>query len=130
MAVGILLMTPPGLGAALINAAGARRKLPLACASFEVPTGADIDTLLPAASAALRKVDGGKGVLLLSDMQGSTASALAARLAHLGTPTRRVSGLSLPMLMRVLDYPEQPLEEMPATAAAGARNGAILDGDG
>ncbi|MGY0560900.1 PTS sugar transporter subunit IIA [Luteimonas sp. A277] len=130
MAVGILLITQPGIGAALLVAAAAQRNLPLACAAFEVPPGADPATLLPAASAALRKVDGGAGVLLLSDMQGSSAATLAARLAHLGTPTRRVSGLSLPMLLRVLDYAEQPLDEMPAIAAAGARNGVILDGEG
>lgn len=128
MAVGILLLTQPGIGAALLNAAKAQRNLPLACAPFEVPAGADPDALLPDASAALRKVDGGEGVLLLVDMEGSTASVLAARLGHLGTPTRRVSGLSLPMLLRVMDYAEQPLGELPATAAAGARNGVILDG--
>ena len=40
---------------------------------------------------------------------------------------RRVSALSLPMLLRVMNYAELELEELPAVASAGARNGVILD---
>ena len=40
---------------------------------------------------------------------------------------RRVSALSLPMLLRVMNYAEQGLDQLPATAAAGTRNGAIVD---
>jgi len=40
---------------------------------------------------------------------------------------RRVSGLSLPILLRVMNYSELPLDELPAVAAAGARNGVIHD---
>jgi PTS system ascorbate-specific IIA component len=35
--------------------------------------------------------------------------------------------LSLSMLLRVMNYPEQGLDQLPATAAAGARNGVIVD---
>ena len=37
------------------------------------------------------------------------------------------SALSLPMLLRVMNYSEQGLDELPAIAAAGARNGVIHD---
>lgn len=130
MAVGILFITQPGIGAALVEAAeGMLPGLPLACGAFEVPAGTDPDTALPAASAAMRRVDGGDGVLVLTDMHGSAAALVAARLAHLGTPVRRVAGASLPMLLRVLDYAEKSLDELPAIAAAGARNG-VIHGDG
>ena len=88
---------------------------------------ADLEALLPQASAALRRVDGGDGVLVLTDLYGASPSNLAGRLARLGTPVRRVSALSLPMLLRVMNYSEQGLDELPATAAAGARNGVIHD---
>jgi len=52
---------------------------------------------------------------------------LAAQLARLGTPVRRVSALNLPMLLRVMNYAELDLDELPAVAAAGARNGVIHD---
>ena len=128
MACGILLVTHPGVGAAILAVATALlRQLPLKAEAFEVPFDADLDALLPQASAALRRVDGGDGVLVLTDLYGASPSNLAGKLARLGTPVRCVSALSLPMLLRVMNYPEQGLDELPATAAAGARNGVIHD---
>lgn len=128
MACGILIVTHPGVGASILTVAGGLlRTLPLKAEAFEVPFDADLDALLPQASAALRRVDGGDGVLVLTDLYGASPSNLAARLARLGTPVRRVASLSLPMLLRVMNYSEQTLDELPATAAAGARNGAIID---
>ena len=128
MACGILLITHPGVGSSLLAVATALlRNLPLRTEAFEVPFDADLERLLPAASAALRRVDGGDGVLVLTDLYGASPSNLAGRLARLGTPVRRVSALSLPMLLRVMNYSEQGLDELPAIAAAGARNGVIHD---
>jgi PTS system ascorbate-specific IIA component len=128
MAVGVLLVTHAGIGTAMIAVASALlRNLPLKVEAFEVPYDVDPETLLPRASAALRRVDEGRGVLVLTDLYGATPSNLAARLARLGTPVRRVSALSLPMLLRVLNYAELELDELPAVAAAGARNGVIHD---
>ncbi|HEY0332467.1 MAG TPA: PTS fructose IIA subunit family protein [Stenotrophomonas sp.] len=128
MACGILLITHPGIGPSLLQVATTLlRHLPLKTEAFEVPFDADLDVLLPAASAALRRVDAGDGVLVMTDLYGASPSNLAGRLARLGTPVRRVSALSLPMLLRVMNYPEQGLQDLPATAAAGTRNGAIVD---
>ncbi|MEO6364904.1 MAG: PTS fructose IIA subunit family protein [Luteimonas sp.] len=128
MPVGILLITHTGVGAALLDVATQLlRQLPLVTEAFEVPFDADADALLPAASAALRRVDGGAGVLVLTDLYGASPSNLAARLARLGTPVRRVSALNLPMLLRVMNYSDLDLDALPAIAAAGARNGVILD---
>lgn len=128
MSVGVLLITHEGIGPGLIAVAtGLLRRLPLRVEAFEVPLDGDPDALLPLASAALRRVDGGFGVLVLTDLYGATPSNLAAKLARLGTPVRRVSALSLPMLMRVMNYADLDLDELPAVAAAGARNGVIQD---
>ncbi|HUH89402.1 MAG TPA: PTS fructose IIA subunit family protein [Lysobacter sp.] len=128
MAVGILLITHEGIGSAVLAVAGRLlHPLPLRVEALEVPFDGDPDQLLPQASAALRRVDGGDGVLVLTDLYGATPSNLAAKVARLGTPVHRVSGLSLPMLLRVLNYAELGLDELPAVAAAGARNGVRLD---
>ena len=128
MSVGILLITHEGIGHALLAVATRLlRKLPLQTAAFEVPFDGDVDALLPQASAALRKVDGGHGVLVLTDLYGATPSNIAAKLSRLGTPVRRVSALSLPMLLRVMNYADLELSELPAVAAAGSRNGVIHD---
>ena len=57
MACGILLVTHPGIGAAMLSTASLLlRQLPLKTEAFDVPLDADLDTLLPLASAALRRV--------------------------------------------------------------------------
>lgn len=128
MSVGILLLTHEGIGPALMAAATRLlRQLPLKTEAFEVPYEADADVLLPAASAALRRVDTGAGVLILIDLYGATPSNLGAKLARLGTPVRRVAALNLPMLLRVMNYADLDLDELPPVAAAGARNGVIQD---
>lgn len=128
MSVGILLITHEGIGTALIAvAARLLRPLPLRVEALEIPFDGDPDALLPLASAAMRRVDGGVGVLVLTDLYGATPSNVASRLARLGTPVRRVSAVSLPMLLRVMNYPELSLDDLPAVAAAGTRNGAIVD---
>lgn len=128
MSVGILLVTHPGIGSTLREVVSRLlRQLPLKTEAFEVAFDADLDALLPLASAAMRRVDSGDGVLILTDLYGASPSNLAARLSRLGTPTRRVSSLNVPMLLRVMNYAELPLEELPAVAAAGARNGVIFD---
>lgn len=129
MAVGVLLLTHEGFGTSLLRVArrllGSSPALPVE--AFEAEWDGGVDEQLPGASAALRKVDGGDGVLVLVDLYGATPARLGAKLAQLYAPVRRVSGLGLPMLLRVLNYPEQSLDELARTAAAGARNGVVID---
>ncbi len=128
MSVGILLVTHCGIGPALLAAAArVLPRLPLPAEALEVPFDADLDALLPLASAALRRVDDGDGVLLMVDVYGASPSNLAGRLARLGTPVRRVAGANLPMLLRVMNYPEQTLDALQSTASVGGRNAVLLD---
>lgn len=128
MRVGIVLLTHPGIGSALINTAekliGA---LPLKTVSFEPDFGSDAQSELAAASAALRSVDTQGGVLILTDLYGATPARIAKALAQLGTPCRRVSGVNLPMLLRVMNYADQNLDGLTLTAASGGRNGVQCD---
>ena len=128
MSVGILLITHEGIRSALVaTATRLLGQLPLRAEALEVPYDADAEALLPIASAAIRRVDGGAGVLVLTDLYGATPSNLAAKVAQLGTSVRRVSAVNLPMLLRIMNYAELDLDELPAVAAAGARNGVIQD---
>lgn len=128
MPVGLLLLTHEPLASALLAAATAVYGAPpLKVATYELPRGAEAETRLAEASAAMRRAEGEDGVLILTDLAGAGPARLARRLAQLGTPCRRVSGLSLPMLLRVFNYAEQELDELARTAAAGGRNGVVND---
>ena len=79
MACGILLITHPGVGSAVLAVATTLlRNLPLRTEAFEVPFDADLEQLLPAASAALRRVDDGDGVLVLTELQRAGGKRLPA----------------------------------------------------
>jgi len=128
MAVGILLVTHPGVGSALLDTTTRLLgTLPLPAFAFELPFDVDPAALLPAASSALRRVQGEDGVLLLTDVYGASPARLALHLVRIAQPCRRVAGLSLPMLLRVMNYGEQGLDDLARTAANGGRNGVVLD---
>ena len=128
MSVGILLLTHTGAAAPfapLVQRLLGR--LPLRIETYELAFDADLDAVLPDASAALRRADTGDGVLILTDLYGASPSNLAERLCQLGTPARRVAGLNLPMLLRACNYADQTLDELARTAVGGGKTGVVLD---
>lgn len=128
MSVGVLLLTHSGVGPGLLGAArGVMGPLPLRTAAVEAGFGEECDNVVRRAGAAIRELEQGAGVLVLTDLYGATPSNVAAKLANLGCRMRRVSGVNLPMLLRVMNYAEQDLDELVATATTGARNGVVID---
>ena len=128
MAVGIFLLTHDGIAGALVTAAkSVVGAIPLRVGTFDFRNGEDVDLAFRRAGNVLRDLDDGAGVLVMTDLYGATPSNLAAKLLSQGTAMRRVSGLNLPMLLRVLNYAELPLEELVLVAASGARNGVVID---
>jgi PTS system mannose-specific IIA component len=128
MSVPVLLLTHAGLGAALIDAArSVVGPLPLVARAIEFTNGDDAEAYFHQVGRALVDLDGGDGVLVLTDVYGATPSNTAAKLVSQGTRIRRVSGVNLPMVLRVCNYAEQPLDELAQTAASGARTGVVVD---
>ncbi|HET6546537.1 MAG TPA: PTS sugar transporter subunit IIA [Rhodanobacteraceae bacterium] len=128
MSVGVLLLTHQSMGGALVAAARhVLGRLPLPLEVQEVASDADPDQLLRAAAGHARELDQGEGVLVLSDLYGATPCNIAQRLPDLGVRMHCVSGLNLPMLLRVLNYPEQNLDQLAETAASGGRGGIFID---
>lgn len=126
MSVGLLLITHPGLTGpypALLERLLGR--IPLSIACFEVDFDSEAELLLPKVSRLLRQLDQGDGVLILTDLYGASPSNLAAQLGQFGVSVRWVSGMNLPMLLRICNYCEQSLDELAHTAASGGRTGII-----
>lgn len=128
MSVGVLLMTHEAVGQALISAARhVMPKLPLKVDAVEVPAQADPDAWRTLTAGHARALDDGDGVLVLADLYGATPCNIGLSLATLGVRLRCVSGLNLPMLLRVLNYAEKSLDELAEVAASGGRGGIFID---
>jgi len=69
-------------------------------------------------------VDGGEGVLVLTDIYGATPSNIAAKLVMPGR-IELVAGVNLPMLLRVLTYRERDMPTLVKRAVSGACDGVL-----
>ncbi|MEO7052599.1 MAG: PTS fructose IIA subunit family protein [Rhodanobacter sp.] len=128
MSVGVLLMTHESVGKALISAAHhVMPKLPLRVTAVEVPPQSDPEVMRSLTAHHARELDHGDGVLILADLYGATPCNIGLSLGALGIHLRCVSGLNLPMLLRVLNYAEKPLDELAEIAASGGRGGIFID---
>ena len=123
MTVGILLITHNQIGTELINTARQMLScysLPTKVISIRIDDNSD-DIRLKF-NQTLQEIDQGNGTLILTDMFGSTPSNIACDVSE-RHDIRIVSGLNLPMLIRVLNYPHLNLEELEQKAITGGQEG-------
>lgn len=124
--VGILLITHDNIGAVLLQTAiDVLGICPLSTSALAAPSDCDPDLMLESARQAAQELDNGGGVLVLTDLYGATPSNIACRLRRFHE-LRVVSGVNLPMLIRVLNYPDLDLEELQHKAISGGRDGVLI----
>jgi PTS system ascorbate-specific IIA component len=130
--IGILIISHGGLGEALADGAlhilGHR---PDNLAVLGVEKHEDPDAKLAQARDIIARIDGGQGVLILTDMYGGTPSNVASRLVEPGR-IEAVAGANLPMLVRALSYSGQALDVVVGKAVTGGLEGVlyIIPGEG
>ena len=126
MTVGLLLITHAELGHSLLHAARSILAAePALAEAIDVPCDIEPDVIFEQALAACRRLDSGDGVLVLTDLYGSTPSNIAGRLAaHHNVLV--LAGVNLPMLVRALNYRASPLNELGKKALHGARDGVVM----
>lgn len=126
MSVGILLVTHGKLGHFLLDCMRDMiGELPLASDVLEVRRVQSHEVLTSQGSKMIERLDSGDGVLVMTDAFGSTPSNIANKLsASHGSPV--VSGVNLPMLVRVFNYPRTGLDEIARLAVEGGQRGIIL----
>lgn len=123
---GLLLITHGNLGNDLLDAVkGILSDCPMASASLAVDANSDPDQLFETAGRLCDNLDDGGGVLILTDLYGSTPSNIANRLIDERNASV-VSGANLPMLLRILNYPDTSLDALCEKAANGARDGIVV----
>jgi PTS system ascorbate-specific IIA component len=126
MSAGILLVTHEGIGAQLVAVCDAIFKHKMAAVALvSVPANLGPELLGKYADRiriAMLAQDSGEGLLVLTDVYGATPDNLA-RYFSIECNARVVSGINLPMLLRVLNYARQPLEQLCQTALSGGIKG-------
>jgi PTS system ascorbate-specific IIA component len=126
MTVGLLIITHEHIGEELVDTATAMLGVcPLATEVLPISRNCgDPAVLLRKAQQLATALEQGNGVLVLTDIYGSTPSNIANRLLD-GEQIKVVSGINLPMLIRVLNYPRLNLAELTEKALSGGRDGII-----
>ena len=127
MSCGLLLVTHGKLGHFLLDTLREMMggELPLKADVLEVRLVASHEGPMLQGSRMLENLDSGDGVLLLTDAYGSTPSNVAHKLTIARPNTAAVAGLNLPMLMRVFNSAEQPLETLAQAAVEGGQQGVV-----
>ena len=99
----------------------------------KVPPGLDIqpidyhqphEDLATALGERIRRLDQGDGVLILADVYGSSHTNAACRLLAPGR-VELVSGVNVPMLLRVLSYRTLGMSELLRKAMSGGTEGIV-----
>lgn len=126
MTVGLLVVTHDDIGRALIDSATTMLGMcPISMELLSVSPGCQPEDVILKAEEALLRLEQGDGVLVLTDMYGSTPSNISNRLARQDNVIV-AAGINLPMLIRVLNYPHLSLQEMASKATSGGRDGIFV----
>jgi PTS system ascorbate-specific IIA component len=126
MNTGLLLITHGSLGQDMLDVATAiLGGCPLEVEALAVNGNSDPDEIFETASRVCSELDHGDGVLVLTDLYGSTPSNISTRLIE-RHKVNVISGASIPMLLRVLNYPRLGLDELGEKAVSGAHDGVII----
>jgi PTS system ascorbate-specific IIA component len=125
MSVGLLLITHNDIGTALLHTAS--RMLgdcPLQTQALAITEDCSPEELRDQAQAMAEELDTGEGVLVLTDLYGSTPSNIANSL-QVDSGRRVLAGVNLSMIVRVLNYPGRSLADLADKALSGGRDGIL-----
>jgi PTS system mannose-specific IIA component len=128
MKVGLLIITHNQIGAELIATANSilGNKLP-PIQSISIPAELDPVSLGGYADQirdTIIDLTAKQNLLIITDIYGATPNNLARYFAN-DLNAEVVSGVNLPMLLRVLNYSQQDLNQLVVTAIEGARKGIV-----
>ena len=125
MTIGILLLTHNDIGAQLLLAAKSTYgSIPIRTEVLSIDHYDKPSDVMNLAKQYVKLLDQGTGVLILTDIFGSTPSNIAKEFSYLKT-VNIVSGINLSMLLHIFNYPKLTLKDLTAKAIEGGKNGVI-----
>jgi mannose/fructose-specific phosphotransferase system component IIA len=121
----IILVTHDALGEAMRREAETILDRRVSLSIVAVSYRAEVDRTIAVLREALAQTrDGEVGAIVLTDLPGATPHNLARKAAgEYAAPV--VSGLNLPMLLKVINHADKPAEELADLAASGGRQAII-----
>lgn len=126
MTVGVLIITHEDLGDSMVRTARKTIKFcPLKVETLPIDPDCIPEDMRGVAHVICERLDDGDGVLVLTDLFGSTPSNISVKLRSRGK-IEVISGVNLSMLIRVMNYPELSLPVLITKALTGGHDGIIL----
>ena len=123
MSVALFFITHEGIAGNLISVAEAIIKKKSHNLSFiEVPMDADPELITEGIEQRLEQLDSEQGILFFTDIYGSSPSNIAMRLAE-KNHAHLISGVNLPMIIRLLNYRDETEDILIEKALGGAKKG-------
>lgn len=125
--VGIIIVSHGDFGAALLRAAENILGPIDDCAAISVDVAHEVSEVVRRLNDAAVRLDTGGGVLILTDMFGGTPTNLA--LSLLGNHrVEVVTGVNVPMLIKVFSNNNIPLYELARVAGEAGKQGIVVAG--
>ena len=122
MKVGILLVTHSDIGKQLLlTATSVFGKNPFQVELLSVDNYDQPNDVKELAEKYVKFLDNGAGVLVLTDIIGTTPSNIASSINH--DRIKVVAGLNLSMILNVFNYPENSLDQLSIKALEGGIQG-------
>lgn len=126
--IGVILVTHADYGASLLRAAEFILGPLQDCASISVDVSLEVDETVKRLNEAVKRLDTGRGVMILTDMFGGTPTNLS--LALLGKCNVEVlTGVNLPMLLKVFGARQGELATLAHEAKEAGTKGIVAAGE-
>lgn len=122
---GVVLVTHIDYGDALLRAAEFVLGPLLDCTSIQVDASLDVGETVTRLQEAVSRLDRGKGVIILTDMFGGTPTNLSLSLLGTKAHIEVVTGVNLPMLLKVFENRALALAELAELAVDAGQKGIV-----
>ena len=125
---GIIIVTHMDYGSSLLRAAEFIAGPVQDCTCIKVDSGVEVEEAVHRLQEAVNLLSRGNGVLVLTDMFGGTPTNLSLSLMGSRKDVEVLTGINLPMMLRVLQNRNLPLEELAELALQAGCEGIIAAG--
>ncbi len=123
MSVSLLLITHNDIGQSLLKTVTNMMGVaPIACQNLAVTSSMDVEQGITQAKILCENFGEHDDILIVTDIYGSTPSNIALKLLEKASTQQKliITGINLPMLVKIMNYASLDLAELSKKACSGA----------